>query len=149
MVMRAAVAASIRSGISSYGDCPSDSRMMCFLARARGQQLVDRLAQARQDVGAAAGGDARDVAQDALPVGGALQAHHRVGGAVEHDHRRSGRRRQRLGGGAGCLLGQLHLGAAIDPERSITSASASVASSRRSGMSSRTGSIDSERVVAM
>ena len=39
------------------------------------------------------------------------------------------------------------LGPAIEPDRSITSASASVASSRRSGMSSRTGNIDSRRVA--
>ncbi len=121
--------------------------MMCFLRARAGQQLVDRLAQARQDVGAAAGGDARDVAQDALAVGGALQAHHRraalsktitaiwsAGGSASAVAR------------AASLVRSI-LGPAIEPDLSMTSASASVASSRRSGMSSRTGSIDSRRVV--
>src|SRR4029079_5212785 len=75
-----------------------------LLARAGWQQLVDGLAQARQDVGAAAGGDARDVAQDALAVGGALQAHDRLRRAVEHDDGDLIGGRQRLGGRAGRLL---------------------------------------------
>ena len=84
---------------------------MCFLRARAGEQLVDRLAQAGEDVGAAARGDARDVAQDALAVGGALQAHDRARRAVEHDHRDLVGGRQRLGGGARGLLRQVHLGA--------------------------------------
>ncbi len=83
-----------------------------LLARARRQQLVDGFAQPRQDVRAAAGLDAADVAQDARAVGGALQPHDRRGLAVEDDDGDEVRRRHHLGGGARGLLGQLHLGAA-------------------------------------
>ena len=105
-----------------------------LLARARRQQLVDRLAQARQDVGAAAGGDARDVAQDALPVGGALQAHDRRAPRCRTRRPRSGRRaaaprRWR----APPPWSGPSWAPAIEPDLSMTSASASVASSRRVG----------------
>src|SRR6185436_13277997 len=59
--------------------------------------------------------DARDVAQDALPVGGPLQAHDRVGRAVEHDDGDLIGGRQRLGGGARGLLGEVHLGTGHRP----------------------------------
>ena len=83
---------------------------MCFLRARAGSELVDRLAQARQDVGAAARLDARDVAEDALPVRRALQPHDGLRDAVEHDDGDLIGRRQRLGGGARGVLGEVHLG---------------------------------------
>ena len=80
-----------------------------LLARARRQQLVDRLAQPGQDVGAAAGLDAADVVGDPLPVRRALQLDDRLRLAVEHDDRDLIGRRQRLGGGARGLLGEVQL----------------------------------------
>ena len=78
--------------------------------------------------------DARDVAQDALPVGGALQAHDRAGAALSNTITAI----WSAGGSASAVaraasLVSSILGPAIEPDRSMTSASASVASSRALG----------------
>ena len=109
--MLAPVAASIRSGMSSYGDCPSDSRMTCFL-RARAGSSSSTASRRPDRMLVPPPAAMRPMSRGMrCRLAARLQRHDRRGLVVEDDDGDLVGRRHRVGGRARGLLGQLQLGA--------------------------------------